>query len=111
MVNSDFFPYSNRLVIKYFSEGTWTGYFTTRPWYKRLYQEYSRKVRLLATLAPLQTSTRDISKEGQFYERMDAATWWIGVFIHHDGVTGVSRQHVAENYRVNAISQLKKVTL
>lgn len=73
--NSDFFPYTNRYLSKSLTGGVWTGYYTTRPWYKRFYQEYSRKVRLLKALAPLQTSARDISKEGKFFQKMDAATW------------------------------------
>lgn len=43
--NPDFMPYTNRETVTLSSGGTWTGYYTTRTYHKRLYQVYSQQVR------------------------------------------------------------------
>jgi len=49
--NSDFMPYTNRKLMIITTDGTWTGYYTTRPWLKKYYQEYSSITRMYSMLS------------------------------------------------------------
>jgi hypothetical protein len=40
-------------------------------------------------------------KDSNWMDVVDSANWWIGVFTHHDGITGVSRRFVANDYLDN----------
>lgn len=98
--NSDFMPYTNRKALIVTTDGTWTGYYTTRPWLKKYYQEYSSLTRIYSTLSgiiknhiePLTLRPEPLNTS------IDKAKWWVGVLSHHDAITGVSRSFVAENY-------------
>ncbi|KAG5682694.1 hypothetical protein PVAND_012029 [Polypedilum vanderplanki] len=107
----DFFPYSD-----IFSSGVpayWTGYFTTRPYYKfmsRKLEHNLRNAEILFTIA-LNTARQQSKINEIFFKRMEKdyekiveARRNLGLFQHHDAITGTSKLKVMTDY----LNRLKK---
>lgn len=102
-LQGDFFPYSD-----IFSEGRpayWTGYYTTRPYWKlldRQLQAVLRSAEILYTWAWAKTNQISNIRVSQFlekdYEKLVKARENLGLFQHHDGITGTSKAHVMHDY-------------
>ena len=104
----DFFPYTDE------KNEYWTGYFTTRPFDKytgRELQMFLRAAELLNTLA----SGKAISQELYYpafrhnTHSLSVGRQSLGLFQHHDAVTGTSRSYVAENYEETLKAGLQQV--
>lgn len=88
------FPYADQ------PNDYWTGYFTSRPAAKGQVREgqanlhASNKVYALKALK--QTSSADDIQaiKTAYHSMMDA----MGIYQHHDAITGTAKQHVAEDY-------------
>lgn len=84
-LSGDFFTYSDE------KQDYWSGYYTTRPYYKRM-------DRIL--LHFLKASEMLIVLRGQFesLNELESVRRVHSLFQHHDGVTGTARQRVMEDY-------------
>lgn len=102
-LQGDFFPYGD-----IFTEGRpayWTGYFTTRPYWKlldRQLQAVLRSAEILYTWAWARTNQITNVRVSQFlekdYEKLVKARENLALFQHHDGITGTSKAHVMHDY-------------
>ncbi|XP_045199529.2 alpha-mannosidase 2-like [Mercenaria mercenaria] len=96
-ISGDFFPYTER------NQEFWTGYFTTRPLNKR----FSREIESLTRAADIfNVIVYSLFKYyGVEYRAHDevarvlrTARRELGMFMHHDGITGTSLPHVVDDY-------------
>lgn len=104
----DFFTYCDE------GQDYWSGYFTTRPFMKgltRYTQAILRTGEILATLAQAKVSsgasTSGITKDWR--ARLESARRNVGLFQHHDGVTGTARRKVVVDYQNRLLDSLSKV--
>lgn len=99
-LSGDFFTYSDR------DDHYWSGYYTSRPFHKRLDRVLLGALRgaeLLGTIAWI--NGNDLLEE-KMAERLDIARRWHSIFQHHDGVSGTSRDHVVVDYAKKMIVAL-----
>lgn len=84
----DFFPYANDL------HSYWTGYFTSKPAFKGLVRRASNILntfRQITTFAKLPNIEEFTSPENKLERAVSLA-------LHHDGITGTSKEFVTQNY-------------
>ncbi|XP_069682276.1 alpha-mannosidase 2 isoform X2 [Periplaneta americana] len=97
-LSGDFFTYADR------DDHYWSGYYTSRPFYKRMDRmlvNYIRAAELLFTLAwSTKESSSDwlLAPESGFTKLLSDARRSLSLFQHHDGITGTARDHVVEDY-------------
>ncbi|XP_014258369.1 alpha-mannosidase 2 [Cimex lectularius] len=113
-LKGDFFVYSD-----IFSEGRpayWSGYFTTRPYWKILDRELEadlRSAEILYTLslnrvrrigdnATLKIMERDL-------EKLQTARMTLGLFQHHDAITGTSKSVVMHDYALRLFQAIQEM--
>ncbi|XP_067012634.2 alpha-mannosidase 2-like [Anabrus simplex] len=104
-LRGDFFVYSD-----VFTEGRpayWSGYFTTRPYWKILDRELEASLRsaeILYTIALNRARQNSFVKTIQLlerdYERLNKARKSLALFQHHDAITGTSTSYVMDDYAV-----------
>lgn len=113
-LKGDFFVYSD-----IFTEGKpayWSGYFTTRPYLKLLARQFEHQLRtseILFTLVynylkqtknpRLEGSVRTLEK---YYEQLIGARRNLGLFQHHDAITGTSRANVMADYGLKLFNHI-----
>ena len=86
----DFFPYSDC------ENCFWTGYFTSRASLKRWERHGSSFLQACRQLESMDGRQQDVSTQMDSpLHKLDAA---VAVVQHHDGVSGTSKQHVADDY-------------
>ena len=94
----DFFTYSD------LDDNYWSGYYTSKPFYKRferVLQSHLRATEILFSLANVALSGGTSEKEDPFadvisdfiYARQNFA-----LFQHHDGITGTAKDFVVRDY-------------
>ncbi|XP_055341895.1 alpha-mannosidase 2-like [Paramacrobiotus metropolitanus] len=96
-VQGDFFPYADKF------EDYWTGYFTSRPFYKQMSRELERDLRtaeIMYSLVRLSThsANRNTSLFAEDLIGLNRAAIGLGLFQHHDAITGTSKRYVAMDY-------------
>lgn len=102
-LKGDFFVYSD-----IFTEGRpayWSGYFTTRPMYKMLSRELEHNLRCAEILFTIALNHAKQHKNlnalriyEKNYEKMTVARRNLGLFQHHDAITGTSKAAVMRDY-------------
>ncbi|XP_013184912.2 alpha-mannosidase 2 [Amyelois transitella] len=113
-LKGDFFVYSD-----IFSEGKpayWSGYYTTRPYLKILTRQLEHQLRtseILFTLVSnyikqsadsrLSASEKKLEKS---YEQLISARRNLGLFQHHDAITGTSKANVMYDYGTKLFTSL-----
>ncbi|XP_055848547.1 alpha-mannosidase 2 isoform X2 [Episyrphus balteatus] len=110
----DFFVYSD-----IFSEGRpayWSGYFTTRPFYKILSTDLEHNLRAAEILFTIAYNTaRQFKHENAIkvfeknYEKMILARRNLGLFQHHDAITGTSKSAVMRDYGLRLFESVQDV--
>ncbi|XP_032521675.1 alpha-mannosidase 2 isoform X2 [Danaus plexippus] len=103
VLSGDFFTYADR------NQHYWSGYYTSRPFYKRMDRVLLAYVRAAETISMqvfLSSSTRQLVSL-QLEERVDAARRALALFQHHDGVTGTERDEVREDYAKKLLQAIK----
>ena len=100
---ADMFPYADN------EYDYWTGYFTSRPNSKlqvrtgQANMHASNKMhtfRMLDVSASDQTVNQTLTAQHSMLDSM-------GIYQHHDGVTGTARQHVADDYSLRLHNSIK----
>lgn len=111
-LKGDFFVYSD-----IFTEGKpayWSGYFTTRPMYKMLSRELEHNLRsaeILFTIA-LNNARQHHNANAlrlyeKNYEKLILARRNLGLFQHHDAITGTSKAAVMRDYGSRLFDSLR----
>lgn len=111
-LKGDFFVYSD-----IFSEGRpayWSGYYTTRPAYKLLSRELESNLRGLEILFTVALNRARQSNNynalrifEKNYEKMISARRNLGLFQHHDAITGTSKAQVMRDYGMRLFESLQ----
>uniref|UniRef100_A0A668AME5 mannosyl-oligosaccharide 1,3-1,6-alpha-mannosidase n=1 Tax=Myripristis murdjan TaxID=586833 RepID=A0A668AME5_9TELE len=103
VLSGDFFAYADR------EDHYWTGYFTSRPFYKsldRVVESHLRGAEILYSLAV--ANARHAGMEGRYpvsdYALLVDARRSVGLFQHHDGITGTAKENVVTDYGTNGLS-------
>jgi alpha-mannosidase II len=96
-LSGDFFTYADR------DDHYWSGYFTSRPYYKRMdrvLMNYLRTAEMLHSWHQWDAST-------EFDKRLQDARRALAIFQHHDGVTGTAKDYVMKDYDRMMIEGIK----
>ncbi|KAF8382424.1 aman-2 [Pristionchus pacificus] len=103
VLSGDFFTYADR------DDHYWSGYFTSRPFYKqldRVLQHYLRSAEIVFSLSHMSGGDSGPASEESF-ERLVRARRALALFQHHDGVTGTGKDHVVKDYGQKMLDALR----
>lgn len=112
VLSGDFFTYADR------DDHYWSGYFTSRPFYKRLnriLESHLRAAEILYSLAQVHShklKDAHVFPSTDNYNLLVESRRNLGLFQHHDAITGTSKEWVATDYGTrlfHSIINLKKV--
>ncbi|XP_034950433.1 alpha-mannosidase 2 [Chelonus insularis] len=100
-LSGDFFTYADE------GEDYWSGYYTSRPFHKRLDRVLLGTLRASEIISSIAWARGHHNlAEGNLEKRMMEARQWHSIFQHHDGVTGTARDEVVLDYANKMISAL-----
>lgn len=97
-LSGDFFTYADR------DDHYWSGYYTSRPFYKRMDRvllQYIRSAEIILSLAHisgLPGSRLIAEKENNLDRALTEARHSLALFQHHDGITGTAKDAVVNDY-------------
>ena len=100
-LSGDFFTYAD------IDDHYWSGYYTTRPFYKqldRVLESYVRSAEIIysMTWSHLHRMSTVSERSRNWMSRMmtllSDARRHLGLFQHHDGITGTAKDHVVQDY-------------
>uniref|UniRef100_A0A8C9VFU6 mannosyl-oligosaccharide 1,3-1,6-alpha-mannosidase n=1 Tax=Scleropages formosus TaxID=113540 RepID=A0A8C9VFU6_SCLFO len=113
VLSGDFFAYADR------EDHYWSGYYTSRPFYKnfdRVLESHLRGAEILYSLAV--AHARHLGMEGRYpvsdYTFLTDARRSVGLFQHHDAITGTAKEAVVIDYGtklLRSLMGLKKVII
>ncbi|XP_049727810.1 alpha-mannosidase 2 [Elephas maximus indicus] len=111
VLSGDFFTYADR------DDHYWSGYFTSRPFYKRMdrvMESHLRDAEILYYLALRKAQKYKISKflASSHYMALTEARRNLGLFQHHDAITGTAKDWVVVDYGTrlfHSLMNLKKI--
>lgn len=92
-LTGDFFTYSD------VDDHYWSGYFTSRPFYKRfdrLLDYFLRSTDILFSIASLQNLP--VSSSSDHRQKLEYVRQSLALFQHHDAITGTARDAVVNDY-------------
>ena len=92
-LSGDFFTYADR------EDHYWSGYFTTRPFYKRfdrILESFLRSTEVLFTWNSI--LGKDICQSKEIREQLEYVRQSLALFQHHDAITGTAREVVVNDY-------------
>ncbi|KAL7025189.1 hypothetical protein ACKWTF_013382 [Chironomus riparius] len=108
----DLFPYGD--VFTNGNAAYWTGYYTTRPFLKIISRDLEHNLRSAEILFTLAWNKANQMKNEKFtlsfeqiYPKLVLARRNLGLFQHHDAITGTSKAIVMTNYLERLFSSLK----
>jgi hypothetical protein len=102
-ITEDLFPYGNDLVTLQNGEKVkkiWTGYFSTKPRIKHRVRRLGKLLRSVRNLASTKFFQTILSKEDKKFiiEKLLGLGEDFGTFLHHDAITGTSKDYVDTDY-------------
>ena len=106
VVSGDFYPYTDQ------NNEYWSGYFTTRPFDKNMGRELESHLRganIMFTLAAAEASRRGVRlpDSASSLLTLQEAHRSLGLFQHHDAITGTARSYVAVDYEDRLIDAIE----
>lgn len=96
-LSGDFFTYADR------DDHYWSGYYTSRPYHKRL----DRVLMAFLRSAEMLHSWSIWETESKFTTLLENARRALALFQHHDGITGTAKDHVVKDYMDRMIEAIK----
>ncbi|XP_042747497.1 alpha-mannosidase 2x isoform X1 [Lagopus leucura] len=113
VLSGDFFSYADR------EDHYWTGYYTSRPFYKsldRVLEAHLRGAELLFSLALAHARRAGANSRYPLsdYSLLSSARRNLGLFQHHDAITGTAKEAVVVDYGVrllHSLTNLKRVII
>lgn len=106
-LTGDFFTYADK------DQDYWSGYFTSRPFYKCMDRELVAKLRATEILyslvwlgAPSNLTSWLCKPNSQLYNSLQAARDAHSLFQHHDGITGTAKDAVVNDYAKKMLDSL-----
>lgn len=114
VLSGDFFTYADR------DDHYWSGYFTSRPFYKRLERVMETNLRASEILYSLaiaeckKANKMKIFPLAEHFKLLTEARRNLGLFQHHDAITGTAKDWVVVDYGTrifHSLLNLKKVTV
>uniref|UniRef100_A0A673XPZ5 Alpha-mannosidase n=1 Tax=Salmo trutta TaxID=8032 RepID=A0A673XPZ5_SALTR len=113
VLSGDFFAYADR------EDHYWSGYYTSRPFYKsmdRVLESHLRGAEILFSLAV--AHARHAGMEGRYptsdYTLLTDARRTVALFQHHDAITGTAKENVVIDYGnrlLRSLQGLKRVII
>ncbi|XP_053387194.1 alpha-mannosidase 2x-like [Mercenaria mercenaria] len=105
-LSGDFFTYADR------EDHYWSGYFTSRPFQKNLdrkMESHLRGAEILFTLASTKAGREPGTKLPlrRLMKKLITARRNLGLFQHHDGITGTAKDHVVIDYTNRLMESLE----
>uniref|UniRef100_A0A1B6CBG0 Alpha-mannosidase n=1 Tax=Clastoptera arizonana TaxID=38151 RepID=A0A1B6CBG0_9HEMI len=107
-LSGDFFTYADR------DDHYWSGYYTSRPLYKRMDRElqaYLRSADMIFTLAWLESmkvlNSEWLTSSNDLMKRIFNARSSLSLFQHHDGITGTAKDHVVQDYAYKLLAAIR----
>ena len=104
--SGDFFTYADK------SDNYWSGYFTSRPFQKhldRIVESYLRSAEIIYSLAKMANQSKldhNFDNSKQLYLKLSNARNNLGLFQHHDGITGTSKTYVVRDYETKLLKSI-----
>ena len=97
VLSGDFFPYSDK------NSAYWTGYFSTRPFDKRFSREVESRLRAAEIMHSIMFAYSkhwkiEFSGVEKSAVKLREARRNLGLFLHHDAITGTAKFHVVQDY-------------
>ncbi|XP_004484142.2 alpha-mannosidase 2 [Dasypus novemcinctus] len=108
VLSGDFFTYADR------DDHYWSGYFTSRPFYKRMdriMESHLRAAEILYYFALKQAQKYKINELllSSHYEALTEARRNLGLFQHHDAITGTAKDWVVVDYGTRLFQSFMKL--
>ncbi|XP_075221879.1 alpha-mannosidase 2 isoform X2 [Lycorma delicatula] len=109
-MSGDFFTYADR------DDHYWSGYYTSRPFYKRLDRvliAYLRSAEILLSLAWNEAVLNGlkpdwlVGPDSILIKQLSSARGSLSLFQHHDGITGTAKDHVVDDYAKKMVDAIK----
>uniref|UniRef100_A0A8C2PJN2 Alpha-mannosidase n=1 Tax=Capra hircus TaxID=9925 RepID=A0A8C2PJN2_CAPHI len=105
VLSGDFFSYADR------EDHYWTGYYTSRPFYKnldRVLEAHLRGAEILYSLAVAHARRAGLASQFPLsnFALLTDARRTLGLFQHHDAITGTAKEAVVVDYGVRLLRSL-----
>ncbi|ESO90120.1 hypothetical protein LOTGIDRAFT_164424 [Lottia gigantea] len=110
-LSGDFFPYSDK------DSAYWTGYFSTRPFDKKFSRDLQANLQaadILNTLTYVNLKNWNLDNKGKFFQfstLLQQARRALGLFLHHDAITGTAKDFVVVDYERQMAEAYNKTQL
>ncbi|XP_037022941.2 alpha-mannosidase 2 [Artibeus jamaicensis] len=110
VLSGDFFTYADR------DDHYWSGYFTSRPFYKRMdriLESHLRSAEILYYFALQQAQKYKINAflSSSYYTTLTEARRNLGLFQHHDAITGTAKDWVVVDYGTRLFHSLMNLKM